>query len=359
MAAWIASRSGRDLYAMLMDGDRPVAYGLMRGLDEGYATPSLGVAVRTDEQGRGLGRLTMKALHREARARGVRTVRLKVHADNPRARALYESLGYVYRGEERGQLVMVLDLAAAASAGRPATRSRRARGTKRLLDLVVAVSGLILLSPLLAAIAVAIRVSMGSPILFRHRRPGLDGTLFTLYKFRTMRDPRPDEDRYGSDSARLTRLGAFLRSASLDELPELWNVLRGEMSLVGPRPLLPEYLATYTADQHRRHAVRPGITGWAAVNGRHVLPFVERLRLDTWYVDHWSLGLDLRIMAMTARQLVHRTEVSEVQDHAAIGFPLPPNELATPGRPAASDTLGAEDRPASGPSDERVERHDI
>ena len=126
-----------------------------------------------------------------------------------------------------------------------------------------------------------------------------------------------------TDEQRISRLGRFLRSTSIDELPELWNVLRGEMSLVGPRPLLVEYLDTYTPEERRRHDMRPGITGWAAVKGRHALKFEDRLQLDVWYVDHWSLGLDLRIIALTAAQVLRRTDVSTTQDLEEVGFPLP------------------------------------
>jgi lipopolysaccharide/colanic/teichoic acid biosynthesis glycosyltransferase len=145
-----------------------------------------------------------------------------------------------------------------------------------------------------------------------------------------MRATRPGEVFYQTDGARLTRLGRFLRSTSIDELPEIWNVLRGDMSLVGPRPLLMEYLATYTPEERRRHDVPPGITGWAAVNGRHTAKFAERLKLDVWYVDHWSLWLDLRILARTAVQLVGRSDVAATQDLAEIGFPLPGVEAGRP-----------------------------
>jgi lipopolysaccharide/colanic/teichoic acid biosynthesis glycosyltransferase len=160
-------------------------------------------------------------------------------------------------------------------------------------------------------------------VLFRQVRPGLHGRPFTILKFRTMRPPRTGEVWYLTNEQRLTPLGRFLRNTSLDELPELWNVLRGEMSLVGPRPLLMHYLDTYTPEEMRRHDVRPGITGWAAVNGRHSLLFKERLALDAWYVAHWSLSLDARILARTVAQVVRRTDVSTTED-LALGFPLPP-----------------------------------
>ena len=163
-------------------------------------------------------------------------------------------------------------------------------------------------------------LAQGRPILFRQRRPGLEGRPFTIVKFRTMRSPRRDEMSLEADAQRLTSLGRFLRSSSLDELPELWNVLHGDMSLVGPRPLLMEFLDRYTPAEARRHEVRPGVTGWAAVHGRHALRFEERLRLDVWYVDHWSLSLDLRIIAATIKQVLRREGVSTVQSGEAI-FP--------------------------------------
>ena len=170
-----------------------------------------------------------------------------------------------------------------------------ARAFKRLIDVTGAAIGLTLLSPLMAWVAVALWIVQGRPILFRQVRPGRHGRPFSLMKFRTMRPLRPGEDRYRSDAERLTWLGRALRATSIDELPELWNVIRGDMSLVGPRPLLMEYLDAYTPEQARRHDVRPGITGWAVVNGRHTLEFKDRLALDVWYVDNWSLGLDARI----------------------------------------------------------------
>ena len=168
----------------------------------------------------------------------------------------------------------------------------------------------------------------GRPILFRQQRPGRHAVPFRIAKFRTMRAPAPGEVAHLTDGQRVTKLGAFLRASSIDELPELWNVLRGEMSLVGPRPLLMEYLDAYTPRQQRRHDVRPGITSWAAVNGRHVLRFEERLDLDVWYVEHQDMVLDLRIMAMTIGQVLSRTHVSTTQDPASIGFPLPGGSVA-------------------------------
>lgn len=175
---------------------------------------------------------------------------------------------------------------------------------KRAVDLAGSATALIVFSPVLGVVAVLIARDMGRPVLFQQRRPGRRGQPFTMYKFRTMREPKEGESRFLSDADRLTPLGAFLRKSSLDELPELLNVLRGDMSLVGPRPLLESYLSKYTAQQARRHDVRPGITGWAQVNGRQNIPFSKRLELDVWYVDHQSLGLDLKILLKTVRQAV-------------------------------------------------------
>jgi sugar transferase EpsL len=207
--------------------------------------------------------------------------------------------------------------------GTGATRSRRSRlAAKRAIDVLGAVGAGLVLSSVLAWVALGVAATEGLPILFRQQRPGLGGRPFTIVKFRTMRSPRVDEVWYLTDEARITRLGRFLRATSLDELPELWNVLRGDMSFVGPRPLLVEYLEEYTPEQRRRHDMRPGITGWAAVNGRNESQFRDRLELDVWYVDHWSLRLDLRILAMTVPQVLRRQSVSTTED-LALGFPLP------------------------------------
>ena len=177
---------------------------------------------------------------------------------------------------------------------------------KRLFDIFVTSVALTLLSPVIGAIAIAVRAKLGTPVLFRQRRPGLHGRPFTLVKFRTMRDAVDSSGRALPDDQRLTGLGRWLRSTSLDELPELWNVLRGDMSLVGPRPLLIQYLERYNSDQARRHEVKPGLTGWSQVNGRNALSWPEKLALDTWYVDHRSFTLDLKILAMTVRQVFAR-----------------------------------------------------
>jgi sugar transferase EpsL len=202
-------------------------------------------------------------------------------------------------------------------------RRRLNLSVKRAIDLAGASLGLLVLSPLLAWVSLALLVTQGRPILFRHVRPGFRGRPFTLLKFRTMRPPRSDEIWYRTDEDRTSKLGRFLRSSSIDELPGLINVLRGEMSLVGPRPLLMEYLDQYTPDEQRRHLMRPGVTSWAAVNGRHVLPFADRIGLDLWYVDNWSLWLDVRIIAMTVAQVLRRSDVAAAQDLDQVGFPLP------------------------------------
>jgi sugar transferase EpsL len=175
---------------------------------------------------------------------------------------------------------------------------------KRLFDVVIAGALLCLLSPVLAAIAALVAGSMGRPVLFRQQRPGVAGELFTILKFRTMADANDSGGRPLPDDQRITRLGRLLRRTSLDELPELVNVLRGDMSLVGPRPLLTEYLPLYSKEQMRRHDVRPGITGWSQVNGRNALTWDAKLALDVWYVDNRSLQLDLRILRMTISSVV-------------------------------------------------------
>jgi lipopolysaccharide/colanic/teichoic acid biosynthesis glycosyltransferase len=181
---------------------------------------------------------------------------------------------------------------------------------KRAFDILIAATTLLVCSPLLLLLGLLIRVRLGAPVLFTQMRPGKEGRPFTLIKFRTMAGVEPDGADPG-DATRMTRLGATLRRWSLDELPELWNVLRGEMSLVGPRPLLPEYLPRYSADQARRHEVLPGITGWAQVNGRNAVSWEERFRLDIWYVDHRNFWLDLRILAMTLKRVFSREGINE------------------------------------------------
>ena len=182
---------------------------------------------------------------------------------------------------------------------------------KRVADLIIATVALVFLSPLLATIWVVLRLTHGSPVIFRQQRPGLAGRPFTLLKFGTMTDARDAGGELLPDERRLTSFGRFLRSTSLDELPELINVLRGEMSLVGPRPLLMQYLSRYTAEQSRRHEVRPGITGWAQVNGRNAITWEEKFALDVWYVDHYTLGLDLRILLRTVSSVVRREGIRQ------------------------------------------------
>jgi len=184
------------------------------------------------------------------------------------------------------------------------------RTGKRALDLAVAVCALFLLAPVLAATALAVGATLGRPVLYRQRRPGRGGVPFMLTKLRTMRNAADDGGRPVPDAERLTRLGRLLRRTSLDELPGLWNVVRGEMSLVGPRPLLPEYLDRYSAEQARRHEVKPGITGWAQVNGRNAISWDDKLRLDVWYVDHLSFRLDCRVLAATVWKVVTGEGVS-------------------------------------------------
>jgi len=207
---------------------------------------------------------------------------------------------------------------------------------KRAIDISFAASALVVLSPLIALIALAIRIDMGSPVLFRQIRPGLHGRPFTLVKFRTMRNATERDGRPIPSEERITRLGRLLRRTSLDEIPEAWNILKGEMSIVGPRPLLVEYLDLYTEDQARRHEVPPGLTGWAAVQGRRVIPFQERLAQDVWYVDHRSLRLDAEIMLRTIRQVLsgEGAEPARFLDISELGFeryraPAPPDQPRT------------------------------
>jgi lipopolysaccharide/colanic/teichoic acid biosynthesis glycosyltransferase len=204
------------------------------------------------------------------------------------------------------------------------SRVRRHRppvpASKRLLDLFGATAGLVLLSPVFAIIAWRVRREVGTPVLFRQQRPGLGGAPFTLVKFRTMTDARGPDGELLPDGERLPDLGRRLRSTSLDELPELWNVLRGEMSLVGPRPLLTEYLELYTPEQARRHEVLPGMTGWSQVNGRNDLPWPEKLALDVWYVDHRSFWLDLRILVRTVAAVFSRRGITLAGHETTVPF---------------------------------------
>ena len=182
---------------------------------------------------------------------------------------------------------------------------------KRPFDLLIALPALVLLAPVIVVLAVLVRVKLGTPIFFRQLRPGLHGKPFTMVKFRTMTDARDASGALLPDADRLTRFGKFLRATSLDELPELWNVVKGEMSLVGPRPLLMQYLDRYTPEQARRHAVRPGVTGWAQVNGRNAIAWEQKFALDVWYVDNLSFWLDLKILWLTVRKVLRSEGVSQ------------------------------------------------
>ncbi len=181
---------------------------------------------------------------------------------------------------------------------------------KRLFDLMVSAGLLLTLSPILLVLYGLVHFKLGAPALFRQVRPGLHGEPFTMVKFRTMTDARNEKGELLSDSERLTNFGRFLRASSLDELPELWNVLRGEMSLVGPRPLLMEYLPLYSSEQARRHEMRPGITGWAQINGRNAVSWNDKFRLDVWYVDHQSFWLDIRILMLTVKKVLVREGIN-------------------------------------------------
>ncbi|AVO60410.1 sugar transferase [Pseudomonas chlororaphis] len=191
---------------------------------------------------------------------------------------------------------------------------------KRGFDLFASILGLLLLAPVMAIVAWQIRKKLGSPVLFRQVRPGKDGKPFEMVKFRTMRDAHDAMGNQLPDSERMTPFGSFLRSSSLDELPELWNVLKGDMSLVGPRPLLMEYLPLYNSEQYRRHEVRPGVTGWAQINGRNALEWEEKFNLDVWYVDNQSLWLDLKVIFLTIKKVVIRDGISAEGEVTAAKF---------------------------------------
>jgi lipopolysaccharide/colanic/teichoic acid biosynthesis glycosyltransferase len=191
------------------------------------------------------------------------------------------------------------------------------RVIKWLIDRVAAAIAILLFFPLILIIAIAVHLKMGSPVIFAQNRPGKNGRIFKFYKFRTMTDARDAEGNLLSDEERLTEFGEFLRRTSLDELPQLWNVLKGDMSFVGPRPLLVRYLNRYTPEQARRHEVKPGITGWAQINGRRQLDgdWEKKFQLDVWYVDHWNLWLDLKILLMTILVVFKREDISQ-EGHA-------------------------------------------
>jgi sugar transferase EpsL len=188
------------------------------------------------------------------------------------------------------------------------------RSGKRLFDLVIALWVGCFVLPIIVVVAVLVAWRLGTPVLFCQRRPGLGGHIFLMYKFRTMTDARDERGDLLPDAVRLTSFGRFLRSSSLDELPGLWNVIKGEMSLIGPRPLLVQYLERYSPEQARRHAVRPGITGWAQVNGRNAISWEAKFERDVWYVDHVSFGLDLKILLMTVGKVFARSDISAAGD---------------------------------------------
>jgi lipopolysaccharide/colanic/teichoic acid biosynthesis glycosyltransferase len=190
------------------------------------------------------------------------------------------------------------------------TPQNRIPVSKRLFDIFSAGLALILLSPVMAVVALLVRIKLGSPVIFGQKRPGYKTELFTIYKFRTMLDTRDAAGKLLPDADRLPHFGRVLRSTSLDELPELWNVLKGEMSWVGPRPLLIAYLDRYSPEQNRRHDVLPGVTGWAQVNGRNAISWSEKFKLDVWYVDHWSFWLDLKILFMTFWKVIKRESIN-------------------------------------------------
>ena len=182
---------------------------------------------------------------------------------------------------------------------------------KRIFDLALGIPAFFFIIPLMLIIALLVRFKIGSPVLFRQVRPGLHGRPFVIYKFRTMTDKRDEDGNLLPDGERLTRLGRFLRKTSMDELPEFFNVIKGDMSIVGPRPLLMQYLDRYTPEQARRHEVKPGITGWAQVNGRNAITWEEKFKLDVWYVDNWSLWLDMKIILMTLWKILKREGINQ------------------------------------------------
>jgi lipopolysaccharide/colanic/teichoic acid biosynthesis glycosyltransferase len=194
------------------------------------------------------------------------------------------------------------------------------RPIKFLVDRLLAASALILLSPFMAILAIAIYSKMGSPVIFSQLRGGKDNSIFTFYKFRTMTDRRDNDGHLLPDMQRLTPLGEFLRQSSLDELPQLWNVLRGDMSFIGPRPLVIAYLERYTPEQARRHAVTPGITGWAQINGRNSISWEKKFQLDLWYIDHWSLWLDLKIFVQTVIKIISKEGIDEDKNTTSSEF---------------------------------------
>jgi sugar transferase EpsL len=214
--------------------------------------------------------------------------------------------------------------------------------SKRCSDLLLATLGLVLIAPLLAIIAILVRIFHGRPVLFRQLRPGYRGKPFLVSKFRTMNDRHDGHGNLLPDSERITPLGRFLRATSLDELPEFIHVFRGEMSLVGPRPLLMQYLDRYSSEQMRRHNVLPGITGWAQINGRNALSWEDKFQLDVWYVDHWSLWLDIKILLLTLWKVVKREGINQPGHATAEEFMGNPSLEARPSDPARSVHLNQE-----------------
>ncbi|MBL8678062.1 MAG: sugar transferase [Myxococcales bacterium] len=216
----------------------------------------------------------------------------------------------------------------------PWAKRRAQRLVKRAVDVAASAAGLVVVSPVLAAAAVAIRATMGSPVLFKQQRPGLGAKPFELWKFRTMSNETKKDDRAvdpSKDAQRLTRVGKFLRDFSIDELPQLVNVLRGDMTLIGPRPLLLQYLPRYSPEQARRHQMPPGITGWAQINGRNSLSWDEKFALDVWYIDHWNLWLDAKILWTTASRVLRRDGISSAGHVTMPEFLGPqPHKVTTP-----------------------------
>ncbi len=188
---------------------------------------------------------------------------------------------------------------------------------KRILDIILSILGLVILSPVLLVIYILVRIKIGTPVFFSQKRPGKNEKIFYMYKFRSMTNEKDETGRLLPDDKRLTKFGTFLRKTSIDELPELFNVLKGDMSLVGPRPLLVEYLPLYNEEQKERHNMKPGITGWAQVNGRNAISWQEKFKLDVWYVRNWSLKLDFKIIGMTFKKVFNSEGISQ-SGHATV-----------------------------------------
>lgn len=209
--------------------------------------------------------------------------------------------------------------------------------SKRIMDMTLSIIALVVLAPVILIISLLVAVRHGFPILFKQQRPGLGGKIFTIYKFRTMRHLLDGDGQPLPDAQRLTKLGRFLRASSLDELPELINVLKGDMSLVGPRPLLVEYLPRYNPTQFRRHEVLPGITGWAQIHGRNAITWQEKFNLDVWYVDNWSVGLDIKIIWMSIFKVIRREGISQPGQATAEPFTGNPEDVEETPSAASED----------------------